>query len=227
VVSLAFDAEGRLPALTAFWSSIVVDFFLRAKGSGHLQCGQALQLPIVLHGTNQTAPALAARALRSVCLTTHYADLWNRNWAPSTGWTLEDPRLSPWPKLKAKWTRDVALRNHFERRWALIEIDALAALELGLTVEELCTIYRTQFPVLRDYERNTWYDRKGHVAFTNNRGLAGVGLERKDFDLWQQCLRDGTKLPKDFDKQGLVPPFEVRDREADMTLAYRFFAEKV
>ena len=118
----------------------------------------------------------------------------------------------------------VALRNHFERRWALVEIDALAALELGLTIEELCTIYRTQFPVLRDYERNTWYDQKGRIAFTNNRGLTGVGLERKDFEIWQGCLRDGSKLPKELSTLGLVAPFEVRDREKDMTRAYSYFS---
>ncbi len=224
VASLAFANEQALLQLTGFWSALPIDFFVRAKGSGHLQCAQALHLPISSHNSMR-GPLLVARALRSVCLTTHYADLWNRNWAPSTGWSLDDPRLSLWPDAKAKWSRSVALRNHFERRWALVEIDALAALELGLTIEELCTIYRTQFPVLRDYERNTWYDQKGRIAFTNNRGLTGVGLERKDFELWQQCLRDGAKLPKDVDTLGLVAPFEVRDREADMTRAYRYFGQ--
>ena len=220
-VSVAFEREDDLVTCSPFWWSLPVDFTVRAKGGADLTVGPAMLLPIPV--TASVRAQLRTRALRSVCLTTHYADLWSRNWAPSIGWSLDDRRLSPWPNAKAKWSRSVALRNHFERRWALIEIDALAALELGLTIEELCTIYRTQFPVLRDYERNTWYDGKGHIAFTNNRGLTGVGLERKDFDLWQQCLRDGTKLPKDFEKQGLVPPFEVRDREADMTSAYRFF----
>lgn len=170
---------------------------------------------------------LASRALRLNCLTTHYADLWNRNWEPASGWSLRDPRLSPWPKPKAKWSRAVALRNNFERRWALVEIDALAALELRLTIDELCTIHRTQFPVLRDYERNTWYDRNGRIAFTNNRGLTGVGLERKDFELWQECLDSGRKLPSDFDTKNLEPPFEVRDREADMRHAYAFFVKEL
>jgi hypothetical protein len=119
-------------------------------------------------------------------------------------------------KRGAKWSRAAALRNAFEHRWALA---------LGLTIEELCTIYRTQFLFLRDYECNTWYDQKGHFAFTHNPGLTGVGLECKDFELWLQCLRDGTKLPKDFDKHGLVPPFEVGDREKDMALAYGVFTD--
>ena len=225
VVSFAFAAEAELLAFGALCESLPQDFFVRAKGGSELNVGTSKLLPIPASAKRSTP--LCSRALRLNCLTTHYADLWNRNWAPSTGWSLDDPRLSPWPDAKAKWSRSVALRNHFERRWALVEIDALAALELGLTIEELCTIYRTQFPVLRDYERNTWYDQKGRIAFTNNRGLTGVGLERKDFELWQACLRDGTKLPKDLDTLGLVAPFEVRDREEDMARTYEFFERKL
>lgn len=107
---------------------------------------------------------------------------------------------------------------------ALVEIDALAALELGLTADELCAVYRTQFPVMREYERTTWYDRRGRIAFTTNRGLAGVGLDRRAFETWQACLAAGTPPPPDLDTQGLEPPFDQRDREDDMRAAYAFFA---
>jgi hypothetical protein len=106
----------------------------------------------------------------------------------------------------------------------LVEIDALAALDLGLTVNELCTIYRTQFPVLRKYERDTWFDARGSIAFTPSMGLVGVGLDRKSFELWQDHLRQGKPLPRDFDTKNLVPPFDRRDREEDMATAYEFFA---
>ena len=49
----------------------------------------------------------------------------------------------------------------------------------GLTLNELCTIYRVQFPVLNQNERDTWYDRNGRIVFTVSRGLVGVGLPRK------------------------------------------------
>jgi hypothetical protein len=175
---------------------------------------------------------LASRALRLNCLTTHYGDLWDRNWTLATHWSLEDPRLSNWPRKNAKWSRSVALRNAFERRWALVEIDALTALEFKLTTDELCTIYRTQFPVLRQFERDTWYDRNGRVAFTSNASL-GIGIKRDAFDLWRACLAKKEPLPDDIDTQNLEPfddpdhPFDVRDREADMRHAYAFFVKEL
>ena len=75
---------------------------------------------------------------------------------------------------------------------------------LGLTLEELCTIYRTLFPVLRQFEQDTWYDRNGRVAFTSNASL-GIGLKRQAFEIWQECLKTGAPLPDDFDTQGLEP----------------------
>jgi hypothetical protein len=50
---------------------------------------------------------------------------------------------------------------------------------LSLTLEELLTIYRVQFPVMRQYEKDTWYDANGRIVFTSSKGLTGVGLPRK------------------------------------------------
>ena len=123
------------------------------------------------------------RALMLNCLTTHYADLWEECWQGAfrqDRWAKDDPRLdnARFRQLGPKWHRDSALRTDYERRQALVEIDVLSAMALGLTLEELRTIYRVQFPVMRQYEQDTWYDRNGRIVFTNSKGLTGVGLPR-------------------------------------------------
>jgi hypothetical protein len=168
--------------------------------------------------------------LRSL-LTTHYADLYNRNLPPAKDLLPSanpDPRCAAWHKLPRKWTRHAALRTPYARRQALVELDALAALSLGLTIDQLLLLYKVQFPVLQQYERETYYDQRGKIVFTVNRGLSGVGLDRKQFEAIAEA-KAGDELP-DYahDQQGpFEPPFETCEREADMSRAYEFFRQRL
>ena len=57
------------------------------------------------------------------------------------------------------------LRIAEDRRQALVEIDALVALMLGVTADQLCTIYRTQFAVLYGYDHKSYvYDANGRLV---------------------------------------------------------------
>ena len=116
-----------------------------------------------------------------------------------------------------------------------MEIDVLTAMALGMTLDQLKTIYRIQFPVLGSYEADTWYDRNGRIVFTNNRGLTGVGLSRKEFEeirdakegTFYRTIIDDTQPGGPVERTiEYVAPFDRCDREKDYEIAWAHFAER-
>jgi len=222
----------NIPKLAALWASIPFDFFIKTSGKSDLRNDLAKQLPIA-----PVSSDAILRALMLNCLTVHYAELWEECWDEGykqERWHKADARLSDekFRSLKPKWSREVALRTNYERRQALVELDVLVARAMGLTLDELKTIYRVQFPVMRQYERDTWYDANGRIIFTNSKGLVGVGLPRntkKDdpTPAWSDVceLREGTveqvvmddTMPGGPIERTIVyqAPFDLCDRERD------------
>ena len=223
--TITFAKTDDLLLFSGLSSSVVVDFYVKSSGKNHVRNDVASILPLQAKAPIQAM--IAARTLRLNCLTTHYADLWQECWNPAfaqDSFTKPDSRLGSWSHLTPEWHRHCAVRTPFERRQCLVELDALAALALNLTAEELCTIYRVQFPVLRMYERETYYDQRGMIIFTTNRGLSGVGLDRKQFEDIK-TTQPGDELP-DY-ATNYIPPFTRCDREQDMTQAYEVFQERL
>jgi hypothetical protein len=220
VHSLRLDAV-EISVAAGVWSSLPLDFFVKVTGVSKVQAETAARVP---HPRDHPlVPALTLRALRLNCLTADYEPLWQEVfgahghvWAHDS-WTFDpfdDPAIwtpAPLNAVTCEWTMATPLRRDWERRQALVEIDAIVAVMLGITADELCAIYRTQFGVLRKYERRDRYDRHGRK----------VDLDvLRGYQRWEDSGRAGR--PPALGRFEL--PFRAMDREADMTRGHDAFA---
>jgi hypothetical protein len=106
---------------------------------------------------------------------------------------------------------------------------------LGMTLDQLKTIYRIQFPVMQNYETDTWYDQNGRIVFTINRSLTCVGFQRAEWEKIKNAP-SGTFTRKIIDDTlpggpverviEYVAPFDRCDRVQDFETAWKFFEAK-
>lgn len=230
----------KLSVLAGAMASIPYDFYV--KITGKTNGGYNIYSAFPMLDKTPYANGIASRTLLLNCLSKYYAEFWNEEYTDDYSceqWSKNDSRLKAekFSNLSSLWNGNYPLRSDFERRQALVEIDVLTAMALGMTLTQLKTIYRIQFPVLQQYESDTWYDRNGRIVFTTNRSMVGVGFERKE---WENGIK-GAPAGKTFYRTIMddtmpggpvertieyVAPFDRCDREKDYETAWKFFEKK-
>ena len=234
VISVIFQNQEDLIEFAGLTSSLVMDFFVKSIGAANLTDGKLKYFPLGIK--DNFKEKLQVRTLLLNCLTIPYKTLWKelyRDYYKDETWSKEDSRLKSYNSISSNWAQNTPLRNFYERRWALVEIDVLSAMALGLSLEELILIYNVQFPVLQSYEENTYYDVAGNIVYTtNSQGLKGIGIST---DEWSgicdykegetfTCIMARNALYED-KKVTYYAPFDKCDRVEDYKAAWAHFEE--
>jgi len=175
------------------------------------------------------ASALLLRTIRLNAITSHYAQLWSELFDPK--WAGYEDWANPhWPHLRPlaadvrpSWEYSTPLRTEYERRAALVELDALVSVWLGITADQLVAIFKSRFPQLHDYETATYFDANGRkIAADFN--TYGHGQTKQDYiDLLAHLETPETTPPP----AGYSAPFYKADRETEMRAAHAHFQARL
>ncbi|WP_062207674.1 DNA methyltransferase [Streptomyces sp. NBRC 109706] len=226
LVHSAGVGDDRSTALIAgFWTALPVDYLLRTTGVGHLKKAPARRMPVPQRG-HPLESALLLRALRLNCLTNAYADLWHMlhdpKWLGGEPWAFNWPGLQALDKVGAEWQRDTPLRTERARRAALVEIDALVAVWLGVSADALAAMYKSRFPIMQDFDAVTWFDANER-KIAGKRHTFGHGQTKEHYEqfvAWQK--KERAEPP-----EGYVAPFYKANREEEMRAAHAYFSERL
>ena len=216
--SAASNSEYDTTFVAAVMSTLLSDLLIRSGASINIRERAISRLPLP-SVKSPLAKRITLRSLRLNCLTEAYADLWADCWDESF---LDDsPILERYDErpIGPEWTADTPLRRAEDRRNAQAEIDVMVAMMLGVPIEDLCTIYRTQFAVLYDYDHGRGqgayvYDANGRQLPTPVR-QAWEKRQRptsnEDMPLSERThTHPGSGVSYVYDL-----PFRIRDRESD------------
>ncbi|NIL58664.1 class I SAM-dependent DNA methyltransferase [Salinispora arenicola] len=219
--------EGKLRTLViacGYLSSLISDFSIRVAPKSNIRAGAVMRL--AFKKIQPLDSYLLLRVARLNCVTDAFSELWRDCYLTDfadDAWVggLNHKRKVPLGVVEPEWTFGIPLRIAADRRQALVEIDALVALALGLTADELCSIYRTQFAVLRGYDRNVYfYDANGRLVPNS---VLTVWRRKGD----RITAEERTATNQAGNTYTYELPFVTLDREADMRQAYAVFEQRL
>ena len=212
------DTSQTLILVAGIASSLLVDFQIRSRARNDIHGSDFSLLPAPDNHSN-AANRILLRTLRLNCLTDAYADLWTECWDES--FLSDAPILERYDErpIGPEWTADTPLRRAEDRRNAQAEIDVMVAMMLGVPIEDLCTIYRTQFAVLYDYDHGR---RQGAYVYDTN----GRQLPTPVRQAWEKRQRPTSNEDMPLSERTHTHPgsgvsyvydlpFRIRDRESD------------
>lgn len=216
----------ELTALSAVLSALLADFSIRSAPKNDIVPSSIERLPMVPLD-HPLLNALLVRTLRLNCMTGAYVDLWAECWQDD--FAGDAPILERFDErpIGPEWTADTPLRRAVDRRNAQVEIDALVAFMLGVPVEDLCTIYRTQFAVLYGYDQREYtFEANGRLVPNSVLTVWRKMGEPESNDAMAADLRTATHPGSGIDYVYELP-FATRDREADFRTAYAEFERRL
>jgi len=225
VHSLAMGDHKSTGLVSGFWSSLPLDYFVRITGKQDLRVGGAKSMPF---GSldHPLAPALLLRTMRLNCLTMAHADLWadlyDGVWYMD-GWACSWEGLPSLTAVKPIWEYGTPLRTERARRAALVEIDAIVSVWLGMDVDALLAMYNARFPVLNRFEETMWFDANGW-KLTGYHRTYGQIQQKASYDELLAYIESGGKTPV---PDGYTAPFYKADREAEYRRAHAEFTRRM
>lgn len=225
VYSMSLASSLHTVLCAGFWSSLPLDYLLRITGKANLHPADAKSMPAPEPG-HPLASSLLIRALRLNCLVRAYEPLWLELFDPlweESRWAVDWPGLPALGDVSRDWTWQTPLRSEYSRRAALVEIDALVAVWLGMGIEELLAIYKSRYPILADREAQMHFDKTGRRVGVD-RYAFGYGQTKDDWLRYQEHMRDPENVLPPEGYEGLL--YTV-DREAEMRQAHAVFSAQL
>ncbi|RAO27754.1 hypothetical protein PSN13_05642 [Micromonospora saelicesensis] len=225
VHSLALETNTETALTTGFWSSLPMDYLLRITGRADLTPSAAREMPAA-DPEHCLAVPLLLRVLRLNCLTDAYAPIWSEifeeRWTAET-WTIKWPGVAGIGDVGSTWSLSTPLRAECERRAALVEIDALVAVWLGISADALIAVLRSRYPILTDREAVTWFDSAGRRISGDPYGF-GAGQTKEHYKQLMTYFEgpEWNSVP-----QGYTAPFYKADRENEYRQAHAVFSKRL
>ncbi|MFC8841819.1 Eco57I restriction-modification methylase domain-containing protein [Streptomyces griseoincarnatus] len=224
VHSMALGNNRDTATVAGLWASLPLDYLVKVSGTSKVVVALARNFPTPL--SHPLTGPLLLRTLRLNCLTQEYSPIWEELFESTwqfDRWTGFKGLGSEIQKVEEVWSMATPLRAEYERRAALVEIDAIVAIMLGLTAQQLCAMYRSQFAVLRKYEWGMFFASDGHKigSETYSVGVRQTNEETAFAKAWAKAARAGDPTPAI--PEGWVKP----NREAEMTRAHADFTARL